>query len=227
MTRMRRTTGCRGPNCGDADALGAPTAVGARGPPSDGMQPAKGMKLEGRPAGPTDIPVNTTMRPVVIPGLTGAPTRPSNVTSTHPSPTRASVPPTTPFGHSSIQTLLAVPARRAGPGTTTQGPAMGPQIVRPSQVRGGSIGLRPSAEGTAATIPASTAANSTRFTAPSSTKPPRATRRRRGSRSLRARTRTTAPCAFSSCRGGTRARDRPERDRLFGARRRSDRRSPC
>ena len=57
-----------------------PTPVGVRGPPSAGMQPMNGMKLDVRPGGPTEVARKTVSLRVVIPGLTGLPIRPGNST---------------------------------------------------------------------------------------------------------------------------------------------------
>src|SRR6476646_9982787 len=114
-----------------------PTPVGVRGPPSAGMQPMKGMELDVCPGSPTDVARKTVSLRVVIPGLTGLPIRPGNLTGTHGFATRASRPPTKPSGQPSSHTAVQTRAGGTGAGTTTHGPATGLQIVNPSQTRGG------------------------------------------------------------------------------------------
>src|SRR5262249_18511619 len=55
--RTRRVIGPR-PSCSGRATL--PTPVGVRGPPSAGIQPTNGMKLDGRPAGPTETALKTS-----------------------------------------------------------------------------------------------------------------------------------------------------------------------
>lgn len=73
----------------------APTAVGIRPPPLLGMQPMNGRKVGARAVAPTYLATKTTDRDVVIPGLIGLPSLPTNVTSMPRSLSRASTPPTT------------------------------------------------------------------------------------------------------------------------------------
>ena len=55
----------------------APTAVGTRGPPpAAGMQPMYGRYVAGLDDRPMWEPTKVTVRPVVIPGLTGLPSMP-------------------------------------------------------------------------------------------------------------------------------------------------------
>src|SRR5205823_11762157 len=109
-------------------------------------------KLDGRPAGPTEMALKTSVRRVVIPGLTGLPIRPGKRTSTQGLATRASTPPTNPSGQPSSQTAVPVRAGGTGPGTTTHGPAIGLQIVRPSQTRGGDCASAPGTAPTATSV---------------------------------------------------------------------------
>jgi hypothetical protein len=60
--------------------LTAPNAVGIPPPPLAGMQPMKGRKLGARAVAPTYLATKTTERDVVIPGFTGLPSFPMNVT---------------------------------------------------------------------------------------------------------------------------------------------------
>ena len=103
---------------------------------------------------------------VVIPGLTGLPIRPGNLTCTQGFATRASRPPTKPSGQPSSQTAVPTRAGGTGAGTTTHGPAMGLQIVSPSQTRGGACGPRRAGDADARQ-PRARRAASTRLMAPS------------------------------------------------------------
>src|SRR6476661_5190751 len=120
-----------------------PTPVGVRGPPSAGIQPMKGMKLDVCPGSPTDVARKTVSLRVVIPGLTGLPISPGNLTCTQGFASRAG---------------------GTGAGTTTHGPATGLQIVSPSQTRGGACADAPETTTAAA---ATAASASTRLMAPS------------------------------------------------------------
>ena len=206
-TRCRRPRR-RGRRAGSVRARAAraraalPTPVGVLGPPSAGMHPANGMKLDGTPAGPTDVASKTVERLVVIPGLTGLPIRPGKL-HLDPGVRDAGV-----EAADEAVRAFQLPDRsadtragRARPGTITHGPAIGLQIVRPSQTRGGLWAPRPEPRAGPGTR---------RARAGASREPPQPDRRERrrrraGTRSRRCRRRTRARTACGSCRCATSA----------------------